>query len=117
MKENEGRQQADSLQGRDGDGMDGWVGERKWPCFPPSPAIHHPFLEGKSVFLTLVLSVNVLNLAKKEQNPDKCIRFRPRTDVTASSWLPSVGVAGLGTLPLLLAVPTLGTDVTNEMNC
>lgn len=92
-------------------------GERKWPCFLPPPAIPHPFLEGKSVFLTPVLSPNVLNLEKKEQNPDKCIRFRPHTDVTASSLLPNVGVTRLGTLPFLLAAPTLRTDVTNEMNC
>lgn len=79
----------------------GWVGRRKCPCFLPAPAIRHPFLEGKSVFLPLVLAPNVLNLEKKEQNPDKCIlfsnykcriRFRPRTDVAASSRLLGVSV-------------------------
>lgn len=96
----------------------GRVGERKRPCFPSAPAIHRPFLEGKSIFLPLLLSPNVLNLEQKEQNPDKCIlfsnskyriRFRPHADVTASSWLPvvavAVAVAGLGALPLPLAAP------------
>lgn len=104
----------------------GWVGKRKCPCFLPALAIRHPFLEGKSVFLPLVLSPNVLNLEKKEQNPDKCIlfsnykcriRFRPRTDVTASSRLLGVSVPGPGALPPPLAVPAVGADGANETNC
>lgn len=103
----------------------GWVGKRKRPCFLPAPAIRHPFLEGKSVFRPLVLSPNVPNLEKKEQNPDKCIlfsnykcriRFRPRTDVNASSRLLGVSVPGLGALPPPLAVPALGADGANETN-
>lgn len=105
---------------------DGWGGwGRKCPCFLPAPAIHHPFLEGKSVFLPL-LSPNVLNLEKKERNPDKCIlfsdykgciRFHPHTDVAASSRLLGVSVAGLGLLPPPLAVPAVSTDGANEKSC
>ena len=35
--------------------------------FPAVSAIHHPLPERKSIFLSLVLSPNVLNLEKKEQ--------------------------------------------------
>lgn len=122
--EGEGREKA----GRSPEEMawDGGGGSgRKCPCFLPAPAIHHLFLEGKSVFLPL-LSPNVLNLEKKEQNPDKCIlfsdykcciRFHPHTDVAASSRLLAVSVAGLGSLPPLLAVPAVSADGANEMSC
>lgn len=108
---------------RDGVGGAGPGGGVRVSCqLPPSIILSWRGNQYSSLF---VLSPNVLNLEKKEQNPDKCIlfsnskcciRFHPHADATASSRLLSVPVAGLGCLPPPLAGPAASTDGATEMN-
>lgn len=74
-------------------------------AFPAISAVHHPLLEGKSVFLPLVLSPNVLYLEKKEQTLTNAYCFPTKNATSASAptqmsaplpGCPGVGVAGPG---------------------
>ena len=93
--------------------------------FPAISAVHHPLLEGKSVFLPLVLSPNVLYLEKKEQTLTNAYCFPTKNATSASAptqmsaplpGCPGVGVAGPGTPPPPLASPAVSTDGAHELD-
>ena len=93
--------------------------------FPAISAVHHPLLEGKSVFLPLVLSPNVLYLEKKEQTLTNAYCFPTKNATSASAptqmsaslpGCPGVGVAGPGTLPPPLASPAVSADGAHELD-
>ena len=105
-------------------GGDGAVGG-KGSVFPAISAVHHPLLEGKSVFLPLILSPNVLYLEKKEQTLTNAYCFPTKNATSASAPtqmsapLPGclgVGVAGPGTLPPPLASPAVSADGAHELD-